>query len=305
MATVNEQSDLLLGEIAGRPIRLSPQALRIAREHAGRIALSLGSHDPESSLAGYWSLGDRLAQWQRIVDRIGLAAAQRARLLEVGCGMGLFTLAGAALGFEIVGAEASSDRYADSLRVARALCADNGFPVALVQAFGERLPLPSQSVDFVVSFQTLEHVADVAQTLREVRRVLRPGGTLFAQAPNYTGFYEAHYGVLLPLGLGKALNRQLLRLYRRPRGFIDHLQWLSPARLRTLLRELGFASFTVGPIAPTRSRAALLPGQAYPLPFQHRRGAAAERLANRLAGAYHRATGSPDRYTQLEIWATA
>jgi hypothetical protein len=41
------------------------------------------------------------------------------------------------------------------------------------------------------------------------------------------------------------------------------------------------------------------------LPFRSRRGTLAGRIANRLAGAYHAFGISADRYTQLEIWATA
>jgi hypothetical protein len=41
------------------------------------------------------------------------------------------------------------------------------------------------------------------------------------------------------------------------------------------------------------------------MPFHSRRGALARRIANRLAGAYHAFGISADRYTQLEIWATA
>ncbi len=42
--------------------------------------------------------------------------------------------------------------------------------------WAERLPLPDESFDFVVSTLTLCSVADVARTLQEVHRVLRPGG---------------------------------------------------------------------------------------------------------------------------------
>jgi SAM-dependent methyltransferase len=174
-----------------------------------------------------------------------------------------------------------------------------------VQAYSETLPLPDASVDLVTSFQTLEHVGDLRQTLREIRRILKPGGRFFAQAPNYTSFYEVHYGVLAPLALGKAPVRQILRLYRRPTAFLQHLQWLDPASLREILCEVGFSRATVAPISAVPSSCEPLPAAVEQLRFRSRRGRLAGRIANRLARAYHVLGISADRYTQLEIWATA
>src|SRR5690606_2450822 len=44
--------------------------------------------------------------------------------------------------------------------------------------------LPDHSVDYVVSMETLEHLADPEAFLEEVRRVLRPGGRIMVSVPN-------------------------------------------------------------------------------------------------------------------------
>ena len=49
---------------------------------------------------------------------------------------------------------------------------------------GVTLPLPDASVDVVVSFDVFEHIPDSDAHLREVRRVLRPGGWYLLQTPN-------------------------------------------------------------------------------------------------------------------------
>jgi ubiquinone/menaquinone biosynthesis C-methylase UbiE len=53
-----------------------------------------------------------------------------------------------------------------------------------VQADCASLPLESGSVDVVVCFETIEHHDQHEAMLREIRRVLRPGGLLVISSPN-------------------------------------------------------------------------------------------------------------------------
>jgi SAM-dependent methyltransferase len=54
---------------------------------------------------------------------------------------------------------------------------------SLLLARGQPLPLEAASVDVVVSFYSLEHIYPLAPYLEEIRRVLRPGGTLIGAIP--------------------------------------------------------------------------------------------------------------------------
>jgi ubiquinone/menaquinone biosynthesis C-methylase UbiE len=242
-----------------------------------------------------------LEQWQRIVNRIGEEGARKSLFVEIGSGMGLFVLAGNVMGFRIIGIEAADDRYQASLRIAHRLFIDNDLSPLFIQAFAELLPLPDASIDVVVSFQTLEHVTDVAQTLCEIRRILKPGGLFFGRVPNYASFYEAHYGVFFPLSSGKAWLKRYLRLWGRPVDFLDHLQWLTPAELRTLLVAAGFTTSSVTKVISTVP--INLPITTYSLPFRFRRGAITNRLARVLALLSDRFNISTDHYPQIEIWA--
>jgi len=49
---------------------------------------------------------------------------------------------------------------------------------------GQSIPLDSASVDVIVSFETIEHVAEPGLFLEECRRILRPGGRLIISTPN-------------------------------------------------------------------------------------------------------------------------
>ncbi|MDQ3677100.1 MAG: methyltransferase domain-containing protein, partial [Actinomycetota bacterium] len=95
-------------------------------------------------------------------------------------------------------------------------------------AAGEALPVGDASADVVWAGEVIEHVADVAPWLSEVRRVLRPRGTLLLTTPHHGP------GTLLRL----ALSRRAFAEHFEPRS--DHVRFFSPATLRDLLADLGF-----------------------------------------------------------------
>jgi ubiquinone/menaquinone biosynthesis C-methylase UbiE len=63
-------------------------------------------------------------------------------------------------------------------RLARERIAASKAPVEIIGLDGQRLPLPDNSADTVISTWTLCTIPDAIAAIREVRRVLRPGGTL-------------------------------------------------------------------------------------------------------------------------------
>src|SRR4051794_13970126 len=111
----------------------------------------------------------------------------------------------------------------------------------LLEAFGESIPLPSASMDVVVSLQVLEHVRDPEQVLSEAWRVLRPGGSFYLACENYLAFREQHYQVpWLPL-LPKAIGALYLRALGRSPDFLNNaVTYTTYPRVLRACRKLGF-----------------------------------------------------------------
>ena len=97
------------------------------------------------------------------------------RVLEIGVGTGLnLAFYDKAKVTELVAVDPAQQMH----RLARRRSERAGVPVQLLTLSAERLPLESASFDCVVCTYTLCSVQDPVGALAEMRRVLRPGGTL-------------------------------------------------------------------------------------------------------------------------------
>ena len=125
------------------------------------------------------------------------------RVLDLGCGRG----GAVELVWRDVDLAVGLDPDAPSLTGHRAA----GMPV--IRGVGERLPFAAGSFDLIVCVWVLEHLAEPVATLREVTRVLKPGGHFLFLTPNL------RHPLMLANRLGKALprlqGRMVPRLYGR------------------------------------------------------------------------------------------
>ena len=142
-------------------------------------------------------------------------------VLDVGCGAGEFSAALLQAG----AAPVAVDVARGALRRAQERLPDLD---ARLWRCGEPLPLDDASVDVVWAGEVIEHVVDVAPWLSELRRVLRPRGTLLLTTPHHGP------GTLLRL----ALSRRRFAEHFEPRS--DHVRFYAPHTLRALLDDLGF-----------------------------------------------------------------
>jgi 2-polyprenyl-3-methyl-5-hydroxy-6-metoxy-1,4-benzoquinol methylase len=148
------------------------------------------------------------------------------KVLDVGCGEGHFAAELAQAGFLVVGVDVA----AEPLRRARER--HPGLDLRLVPVEGH-WPLADASFDVVWAGETIEHVADTAGWLSQVRRVLRSGGSLLLSTPDH--------GRLAMLGL--ALSHRSFDAHFDPRA--DHLRFYTRRTLTQLLEDFGFQDIHV------------------------------------------------------------
>lgn len=117
-----------------------------------------------------------------ILDRWLAALSFPHRVLDLGCGPG--SLRTQLSPFNIVGLDPDA-----------AALGQNSFPSACGE--GHHLPFAGSSFDMVVCNHSLEHLHNVAETLREIHRVLKPDGRLFVTVPDGHSFSDRLYRLLL------------------------------------------------------------------------------------------------------------
>jgi SAM-dependent methyltransferase len=102
-----------------------------------------------------------LAQWLRDEAELARQRDPRPRLLDVGCGVKPYEPFFAGAVAEYVGVDVAN-------------------PAAELEGTVEEIPVPDESFELVLCTQTLEHAEDPARAVRELRRVVAPGGRVLA-----------------------------------------------------------------------------------------------------------------------------
>jgi ubiquinone/menaquinone biosynthesis C-methylase UbiE len=134
------------------------------------------AHQHTVYIAGRQMSPDAYDTWTSTFAR-HLPAQRPLVWLDLGSGTGRMTPALAnAFGGPVHGVEPSDNMRAQAI-------AHAGHPaVTYAAGSAERIPLPDASVDAALLFFVWHHVVDREAAAREVRRVVKPGGTLFVQA---------------------------------------------------------------------------------------------------------------------------
>ncbi len=136
----------------------------------------------QAALRGNPSFVWRAGQERRLAMVRRYASLEGRRVLDVGCGLGMYTSAFLRYTPHVFGVEIEADRAREARARAK----------GVTRSVGEMLPFADHTFDVVFSHEVLEHVADDRLCARELVRVTRSGGRIVIFVPNRLYFFETH-----------------------------------------------------------------------------------------------------------------
>jgi SAM-dependent methyltransferase len=118
---------------------------------------------------------------------LGLRAGDR--LLDLGCGAGRHAFEALRRGARVTAFDYDEAELKDVAAMAGAMAVAGDLPAAARSATtrgdATRLPYPDGTFDRIIAAEVLEHIHDDMGAIRELVRVLRPGGTIAATVPAF------------------------------------------------------------------------------------------------------------------------
>ena len=172
-----------------------PRAVEVHSDQAELFAARYGEVDPYGSCFGYSRM-----RLDRLLDRYLAPTSEGVRLLDVGCGTGHQLASWSARGYEVAGIDGSSEMLEPAQR--------NNPAAELQRADADRIPFQDASFQIVTSLEVLRYLPDQMACIREMARVLKPGGICLATATPLLGLNG--YAVINRLAV--ALPLRLTRL---------------------------------------------------------------------------------------------
>lgn len=145
------------------------------------------SVDYISHTDGNKSLFEKMYQFVKSIalkNKLKLINSQstKGRILDIGAGVGDFLSVVKNDGWQTIGIEPSEK--------AKAIAINKG--VSFVENLSE---LESNSFDVITMWHVLEHVPDLENQIKELKRLIKPSGTVIIAVPNFKSYDASHYGI--------------------------------------------------------------------------------------------------------------
>ena len=182
------------------------------------------------------------ASFRRVEHIAGKNKLESLKVLEIGSGNGFLLCYALKNGIDIVGIEPGKtygfqDRFSRAIKLLQ-LNEIQSPGRYLLDASSENIPFDNNTFDVVFATVVLEHVNNIELSMKEMLRVLKPGGVLFASLPNINSFYEGHYDILwMPYMNKKIAKLYVETLFNRDPSFIDELHFTVPSMFKKYLKS--------------------------------------------------------------------
>lgn len=178
-----------------------------------------------------WYERERHLPYHRMLDDLEVEIVERYAkdkdVLEVGCGTGL-----------ILGRVQEFARHATGIDLSGGMLAKAAARgLAVAQASATDLPIATASVDVAYSFKVLAHIPDIAGTMREMARVVRPGGHVIAEFYNARSLRRLVKAVKPPTKVSETTHDEHVYTRYDDRKAIesylpDELEWVATRGIR-------------------------------------------------------------------------
>jgi 2-polyprenyl-6-hydroxyphenyl methylase/3-demethylubiquinone-9 3-methyltransferase len=169
------------------------------------------------------------------------------KMLDVGCGPGLFTEFMIEHGVEGAGV----DIDVSLVGTAKARIEDRGMKARFLVGRVEQLPYADGTFDICVANSILEHAEDWEATLREITRVLRTGGLLVFYTTNRLHPFqqEVNHFPFYPWLPGRLKNVLLAGMMKYRPGMVNYtdfpaIHWFTYEQVKRFLTRLGYVVST-------------------------------------------------------------
>ena len=106
---------------------------------------------------------------------------EKGSLLDIGAGTGDFLVTAKSAGWNTKGIEPNEN--AKKLAISKGISFENSIE-----------SIENQQFDVITMWHVMEHVPDVTHQIKELKRLLKPNGTIIIAVPNYKSFDAQHYG---------------------------------------------------------------------------------------------------------------
>ena len=220
-------------------VHVPDEVFRRVRDAIAAPFARINGADPEVLAADLLN-GAKSSRRAEVLQRY--ARLRGRKILEVGAGCGVNLIVWSKeFGIDGYGIEPGLAGFETSFDVSQELLPLNALENTRVRdAVGEELPFPDESFDVVYSANVLEHTNDPERVVAESLRVLKPGGTLHFEVPNFLSYYEGHYLVPEPPLLWRWVLPFWVRfVFRRDPAFARTLRTeINPFWCRRVLRKL-------------------------------------------------------------------